>query len=248
VGEIMIDIHSHLIFGVDDGSSCLEESIRMIEAAYKYNICTIIATPHFQNGIFNNDGVLEKFELLVNKAADYHIDIRLGNEVFADDEILNITKAKKNINFGNSQYLLIELPYSASFEYIAKLIYKIAAANIKIIIAHPERNRNIIRNFYEFIKLIRTANCQVQLDAGSIIGVYGAFVKEFARQLLKMKMVDFMASNAHCSSDYMTIFPAAVQKIYRLCDEEYAIKLLESNAHEIITVDGSISNYGREIG
>lgn len=244
----MIDIHSHLIFGVDDGSSSLEESIRMIEAAEKHNIGTIIATPHFQNGIFNNDGVWGKFELLVNKAADYHIDIRLGNEVFADDEILNIIKAKKNINFGNSQYLLIELPYNASFEYVAKLIYKITAANIKIIIAHPERNRKIMKNFHEFIKLIHTANCQVQLDAGSIIGIYGTFVKEAARQLLKIKAADFMASNAHCPSDYMTLFPAAVRKIYQLCDEEYAVKLLVSNAYKMISVEGSISNYGREIG
>jgi len=244
----MLDIHSHLIFGVDDGSSCLDESIRMIEIAEMHNISTIIATPHFHNGIFNNNGVLEKFELLVNKAVDYHVEIRLGNEVFADDEILNIIKAKKNINFGNSQYLLIELPYSDSFEHIANLIYKIAAANIKIIIAHPERNRKVMKSFHEFIKLIHTANCQVQLDAGSIIGVYGAFVKETARQLLKIKAADFMASNAHCARDYMTLYPAAVQKIYQLCDEEYAIKLLESNARKIITVEGSISEYGREIG
>jgi len=244
----MIDIHSHLIFGVDDGSSCLEESIRMIEAAEKHNIGTIIATPHFQNGIFNNDGVLGKFELLVNKAADYHIDIRLGNEVFADGELLNIIKAKRNINFGNSQYLLIELPYSASFEDISKLIYNITAANIKVIIAHPERNRKIMKNFHEFVNLIREAKCQVQLDAGSITGIYGAFIKEVARQLLKIKAVDYMASNAHCAGDYMTVFPEAVQKIYQLCDEEYAMKLLESNAHEIISVEGSASNYGREIG
>lgn len=245
---MMIDIHSHLIFGVDDGSSCLEESLRMIEAAGRSNIGTIIATPHFQKGVFNNDGVLEKFELLVNRASDYNLDIRLGNEVFADDEMINTVNAKKNINFGNLQYLLVEMPYNASFERITRLIYKLSSSNTNIIIAHPERNRKILRHFHEFIKLINTVNCQIQLDAGSVIGVYGAFVKEAARKLLKIKAADFVASNAHCPMDYMTLFPAAVGRIYQLCGEEYANKLLESNAHEIIHVKGSLSNYGREIG
>lgn len=244
----MIDIHSHLIFGVDDGSSCIEESIKMIEAAVNQNINTIIATPHFQKGIFNNDRVLEKYEIIVSKAADYHIDLRLGNEIFADNEILNLIKAKKNINFGNSTYLLIELPYSPTFECIAALLYKIAAENIKIIIAHPERNLKIMKNFNEFIKIIHSVNCQIQIDAGSITGVYGVYVKKIACQMLKIKIVDFIASNAHCSEDYISIFPAAVQKIYKICDEEYAFKLLESNAREIIPVEGSASEYGREIG
>jgi len=244
----MLDIHSHLIFGVDDGSSCLEESIRMLETAKKSSIDTIIATPHFQNGIFNNDGVLEKFELLLDRAADYNIDLRLGNEVLAGDTIINIIKSEKSISFDNSQSILIELPYNASFEYAARLIHKIAATKLKIIIAHPERNRKIKKNFSEFINLLHTTNCQVQIDAGSIIGVYGVLVKEVARQLLKAKVANFVASNAHCSKDYMTIYPAAVHKVYQLCDEEYAIKLLESNSPEIVTVEGGPSNYGREIG
>ncbi len=244
----MLDIHSHLIFGVDDGSSCLEESIRMMETAKKNSIDTIIATPHFQNGIFNNDGVLEKFELLVDKAMDYKIDIRLGNEVLVDEKIVSIIKAKYSIRTGNSQSILMELPYNISFEYTARLIHKIAATNINIIIAHPERNRKIIKNFKDFIELIHAVNCQVQIDAGSIIGIYGVLVKEVAHQLLKVKAADYVASNAHCSMDYMTIFPEAVHKIYKLCDEEYAVKLLESNSPEIVTVEGGIGSYGREIG
>ncbi|HEX2945838.1 MAG TPA: CpsB/CapC family capsule biosynthesis tyrosine phosphatase [Clostridia bacterium] len=238
----MIDIHSHLIFGVDDGSSCLDESLRMIEAAERSEINTIIATPHFQNGIFSNEGVREKFELLASKAADYHVDIRLGNEVSADDYVL------KNINFDNSQYLLIEMPYGVPFENIARLIYKLSAADTRIIVAHPERNRKIIRSFHSFIQLIHTANCRIQIDAGSIVGIYGTRVKEFARHLLKIKAVDFVASNAHCTADYINLYPAAVRKLYQLCSEEYAVRLLESNAYEMITVNGGTTNYGREIG
>jgi protein-tyrosine phosphatase len=244
----MLDIHSHLIFGTDDGSSCLEESIRMIETAKKNGIGTIIATPHFQIGIFSNDHVLEKYELLVERAADYGMDIRLGNEVLADDKLINIIHAVKSINFVNSQRMLVELPYNTSFENAARLIQKIASYNIKILIAHPERNRKIVRNLRNLINMIHAVNCQVQIDAGSIAGVYGVLVKEAACQLLKARAVDYMASNAHCVLDYKTIFPAAVDKIYQLCDEEYAVKLLNSNPPEIINIGGGAVDHGREIG
>lgn len=244
----MLDIHSHLIFGVDDGSSCLEESIRMIEAAKKNSIGTIIATPHLQIGIFNNDRVLEKYELLVNRAADYGMDIRLGNEVLLDDKLINIMNATKGIKNINSQRMLIELPYNASFYSAARLIKKISAANIKIIVAHPERNRKIIRNSRNLINLIQSVNCQVQIEAGSIAGVYGILVKEAAYQLLKARVVDYMASNAHCVLDYKTMFPAAVNKLYHICDEEYAEKLLNQDLPEIINIEGVKSNYGRETG
>jgi protein-tyrosine phosphatase len=244
----MIDIHSHLIFGVDDGSSCLEESIRMIEAAEKNNIRTIIATPHFQTGIFNNDGVLEKYLLLVKQAENYHVDIRLGNEVFADNGIFNLIRSKDSPDFDNFRYLLLELPYNASYDHISKLLCQIAAFNIKVIIAHPERNRKIMKRFHEFIALIRHVNCRLQVDAGSIIGVYGNSVKKDACQLLKIKAADFIASNAHCSNDYRIFFPVAIHKIRRLCGEEYAMKLLESNAQDLIAVQGSASCYGRETG
>ena len=246
----MIDIHSHLIFGVDDGSSSLEESVRMIEKAKMQNINTIIATPHFQKGIFNGDGVEERFQILANMAAEYSMDIRLGKEVFADEWIINIINLQKYSIAGDLphiSYILAELPYNASFSYAASFISKIARINVDIIIAHPERNRRIMKNFDEFINLTRATNCRIQIDAGSIAGVYGVFVKEIARQMLKIKVVDFVASNAHCPEDYTTVFSAAVNKIYRLCGEEYAIRLLESNAQEIINLSGSVIHYGREI-
>jgi protein-tyrosine phosphatase len=244
----MLDIHSHLIFGVDDGSSCLEESIRMIETAKKNSIDTIIATPHFQLGIFSNDRALEKYELLAERAADYGMDIRLGNEVLAEDKLINYINAIESINFVNSQRMLLELPYNASFETAARLIQKIASANIRIIIAHPERNRKIIRNFRNLINLIHVVNCEVQIDAGSIAGVYGFLVKEAACQLLKARAVDYVASNAHCALDYETIFPAAVERIYHTCDEEYAVKLLNPSPFEIICIAGGAIENGRETG
>lgn len=244
----MLDIHSHLIFGVDDGSSCLEESIRMIESAKENSIDTIIATPHFQSGIFSNDHALEKYELLAERAADYGMDLRLGNEVLAEDKLINFINAIESIDFVSSQRMLLELPYNASLETAARLIQRIAAANINIIIAHPERNRKIIRNIKNLIYLIRAANCQVQVDAGSIAGVYGFLVREAACQLLKAGVVDYVASNAHCALDYKTIFPTAVDKIYRLCDEEYAVKLLNPKTPEIISIVGGAVDHGRETG
>jgi protein-tyrosine phosphatase len=191
---------------------------------------------------------LEKYELLAERAADYGMDIKLGNEVLAEDKLINFINAIESINFVNSQRMLIELPYNASFETAARLIQKISAANIKIIIAHPERNRKIIRNFRNLINLIHFVNCQVQIDAGSIAGVYGFLVKEAACQLLKARAVDYVASNAHCALDYETILPAAVERIYHTCDEEYAVKLLNPSPLEIICIAGGAIEHGRETG
>jgi protein-tyrosine phosphatase len=144
--------------------------------------------------------------------------------------------------------MLVELPYNVSFETAARLIQKITAANIKIIIAHPERNRKIIRNFRNLIHLIQVVNCQVQIDAGSIAGVYGFLVREAACQMLKARVVDYVASNAHCAMDYKTVFPAAVDKVYHLCDEEYAGSLLNLKPPEIINFKGGAVDHGRETG
>lgn len=240
----MIDIHSHLIFGVDDGASCLEESMKMLDAARKQGIDTIIATPHFHNGVFKNDSVIERYELLAERASCYGTDIRLGNEVFVYDDMFSFIKP---VNTFGTQYMLTSLPYSATFDYAEKLLSRISSLNINMIIAHPERNRKVMKHFGAFMNLVHTLNCHIQIDAGSIVGIYGSSVREAARQMLILKRVHYMASNAHSAEDYQTLFPGAVQRLYRLCREDYVHMLLESRAPQIMTVNGGVT-YGRETG
>lgn len=239
----MIDIHSHLIFGVDDGSSSIEESIKMIEAAEKNNVRTIVATPHFQDKIFINEGVLENYEILLYKASNFDVRIKLGNEVYADDSIISFIKNQRKVNVDNLPYVLLEFPLNATIEEGRKLIGKISALNLKTIVAHPERNRNLTKNLDEFVAFVNDTKCGVQIEAGSIVGVYGTHVKKVTKQLLKLKVVDFMATNAHYSQDYSLLYPRAVEKIHKLCDDEYAYKILESNANEIITTSDLKSKY-----
>ncbi|MCX7920944.1 MAG: phosphoesterase [Clostridia bacterium] len=229
----MIDIHSHLIYGVDDGPSTIDESLRMVEAAAKQDVKVIIATPHFQENIFENDKLVDNFYELVYKTSDYGVDLKMGYEVFINPFIPDILKGKKSLTLNESRYMLLEMPFDDIPIYSYETIYKLQLERIIPIIAHPERNRTFLKNFDTFTSFIERG-CLVQLDAASIVGVYGKSVKNFAKKLIKSNMAQFVASDAHFARDYTNWYKKAYQKVRKWAGEEYADKLFYRNSKFIL--------------
>lgn len=229
----MIDVHSHIIFGVDDGPSTMEESLRMVYEAERAGIKVVIATPHYQKDIFENEKVMENYQRLLNRIIDYDVTLLLGYEVFLNPFIPGIMQNKHDLSLNGSDYLLFELPFDSIPMYSYDTIYKLQLKNIIPILAHPERNRNFVSNFNELLNFIERG-CLVQLDAASIIGVYGGKAKEFAKKLIKLNMAHFVASDAHCAKDYMHWYCKAYGKVVRWAGEEYADKLFSGNAKVIL--------------
>lgn len=107
----MIDIHSHLIYGVDDGPPTIKESIRMVLEAEKMGINTIIATPHYRKSLFKSENALENFMELKTRVKDCDIELLLGYEVYFDSILPDVLVEKDRYTLNKSKYLLFELPF-----------------------------------------------------------------------------------------------------------------------------------------
>jgi len=225
----MIDVHSHIIFGVDDGPSIVDESLRMIEKAIKAGIKVVIATPHFQKDLFETERIIENYHKLYYRIANFDLTLLLGYEVFMNPIIPDLLAGSTDLTMNGSRYILIELPFDVMPAYTYETVFKLQLSNMVPIIAHPERIRYFVKNFYAFLNLVERG-CLIQIDAASVIGVYGRQVKEFAKRLIKMNMVHFVASDAHYAEDYEKWYSNAYLKISQWKSEEYADELFSKNA------------------
>lgn len=229
----MIDVHSHIIFGVDDGSSSIEESVRMLEEANKAGIKVIIATPHFQTDIFEAQTLAENYQKLCDKATEYNLTVLMGCEVFLNPFIPEFIQNKKVLTLNASNYLLLEFPFDSIPHYSFEVIYKLQLQGIIPIIAHPERNRCFVRDFDTFMEFVERG-CLVQVDAASMLDVYGRKVKRFTRELIKNKLVDFIASDAHYARDYKKWYLKAYKRAKQWGGEAYADRMFYTNAGVIL--------------
>lgn len=197
----MIDIHCHILPGVDDGPTQLAESIEMAKAAVAEGIRLIIATPHHDNGHYDNpkQTVLNNVNALNNvlRAESIGLEILPGQEVRITGDLLN------NYNAGNvlslvdgRQYIMIELPSNHVPAYTKRLLYDLQMDGLLPIIVHPERNLELVSSphlLYEFVK----NGALTQITAGSISGFFGKKIKKFSLQLIEANLTHYIASDAH---------------------------------------------------
>lgn len=230
----MIDIHSHIIFGVDDGPSNIKESIRMVLAAEKLGVKDIFATPHFNNLSLDSARIIvENFLMLSSRIADCDVKLHIGYEVFINPLMTENLIGLRTKTLNNSSYILFELPFDHIPVCCSKWLSEFHSEKIIPILAHPERNRVFTRNFDSFIKFIENG-CLAQIDAGSIVGAYGKEAKNFAKKVIKLNLAQFVGSDAHCTEDYNDWYLLAYNQVKRWAGEEYANQIFNENAKNII--------------
>ena len=199
----MIDLHCHVLPGIDDGAKNIDESLSLIRAAIDDGISHMICTPHIQTGIYDNtiDSIALVFEQLASQVALQSLNIQLAfaAEVRICPEIMVLAKQKKLPFIGlwqEKQVLLLELPHSHVPAGTEQLIKWLDRNGIIAMIAHPERNRDILADFGKFKQLAR-AGCLFQVTAGSICGDFGESVQQLSHKLLLDDMITIMATDAH---------------------------------------------------
>lgn len=197
----MIDVHSHIINEIDDGSKSIEMTISMLKKAEQSGTTDIIATPHFMRGRFEVEyrDVVKRVEELKDIARENNININIyaGQEVYFSKNILNYYNDKMIGTINNTKYMLIEFPMlEFNIEEAINTIYELQIRGITPIIAHPERYRQFIKDpslINSFIK----EGMLFQLNAGSIAGGFGKDVKKTATKYLEDNIYSFIGSDAH---------------------------------------------------
>ncbi len=196
----MIDIHSHLLWNVDDGPTTIEQSINMLEKAAYEGISEIIATSHFQHPQYSADyhEVYIKVNFLQLESVKNNIPIKIytGHEVRLSPNLIQLYKSNQIHTLANSNYLLLELPSYAVPLYTFHIIREFLEEGIIPIIAHPERNNAILENPIQLEKLIR-AGALAQITASSLTGLLGRKIQKFSFDLIRANLIHTYGSDVH---------------------------------------------------
>lgn len=220
----IVDIHNHSLFGIDDGARTIEDSILMLKDAIANNITDLILTPH-QNKRIDSTNVLKNFEILKEKARDLNINLYLGAEVRYYD-LDKVTYTTLN----NSKYCLIEFTTRLPVD-IEEVCYSMKTMGLKPIVAHAERYHYLKKEDYHLIK----EQACIQVNAETIIG-RASLRKDIkiVKYLLKHRLVDFVASDAHNVTDRKNEMLKAYLRVKKRYGSEYSDLIFKENAKNII--------------
>ncbi len=241
--ENCIDIHSHILPGVDDGSDCLESSLQMLRIAALDQISHIILTPHNKPAHRNVSPrrIVERMEELQGKLNEGGMDIVLyaGNELYYRGGLVQELDDGEAMTLAGSHYVLVEFSPSAEYGYIRNGIYSLQMGGYRPILAHVERYRDVCVK-PDRIGELAAMGCYIQVNAGSIMGRYGYGTRKLAGRLLKKGLVHFVATDAHDTGKRSPKIADCAAYIAGRYGEGYAKELLWDNPLRVLH-DGYIA-------
>jgi tyrosine-protein phosphatase YwqE len=199
LSQFEVDMHSHLIPGIDDGSPSMDHTIAMLAKFEQLGYRKVVTTPHILNDVHPNTP-----ETILGGLADVRAEIeRLGMKIeidaaaeyYCDESFLPIIERNEILSFGNN-YVLMEFGFLSPSQYEAQALFNLQVAGYVPVIAHYERYPYY---FWDFKKVdeLRERNIQIQVNLNSLTGHYGPGVKKMAEQLIKNKQVDFLGTDCH---------------------------------------------------
>jgi tyrosine-protein phosphatase YwqE len=195
----LVDIHSHLIPGIDDGSKSMEQSVEMITRLKNMGFKKLITTPHIMQYEYDNTpdiilgGLKELQEVLKQKNID--IEIEAASEYFLDQHFLELIQKKDLLTFGDN-YLLFELSYTIKPVILENAVFSMISQGYNPVLAHPERYLFMHKNFDEYREL-KEKGVLFQVNLNSFSGYYSKVVKDIANRLAEEGMIDFIGSDTH---------------------------------------------------
>ena len=232
-----VDIHCHILPGVDYGSQTPEETKAMLQKAWDEGIQIMVATPHYHKQRGKNDIELIKKQLLLTRklAKEVHpkMQICLGMEIYYGEDVPELLKEGRVVSIRKSRYILVEFSPGDEFQYILNAVRKLQMSGHTVIIAHIERY-NCLRKDISNVEYLREMGAYLQVNTGSITGSYGRSVKKFLREVLKAHLVQLVGTDAHGSERRTPKMQEAYKEVVKRCGEEYADQIFGQNAKKVL--------------
>lgn len=212
----MIDIHSHILPGIDDGAQTEADSIKLAQAAVKEGITTIIATPHHKNGRYENDRetILKSISILSALLEEQGIPLEVlaGQETRINGEMIEDLRNGELQPLNGTRYLFVEFPTASVPRYAKQLLFDIQVEGYIPIIVHPERNQELLEDpgkLYDFVR----NGALTQVTAASVIGKFGKPIQRFTDQIIDANLTHLIASDAHNTTNRNFCLQEAYEKI-----------------------------------
>lgn len=233
----MKDIHSHLLYGIDDGSTSIEESIELLKKMNKQGIQELILTPHYvenSNYNCNNKDKEVLFNELEKRVKEENIDIKLylGNEVFITNHFIELLKKKEIQTLNKSKYLLFEFPMSQIYNSTGEIINELVSKGYIPVLAHPERYR-AFQEHPEIVEEYLRMGVLFQGNFTSLFGKYGKTSEKMLKYLIKNKWITFLGSDTH--HDVKFNCKKLEKKLLKITkDKQYVEDLMGNNFDKVI--------------
>lgn len=219
----MIEIHSHILPGVDDGAVSNEEALEMAHQAVEQGITHILATPHHGDGAYETPrSVVLEATLKLNELCKQHevpITICEGQEIRVHPELIDEYEQNQLVTLAGSRYILLELPAGYVPVYLEELIYEFIIRGIVPVIAHPERNKEIVST-PAILNTFTEQGALCQLTSHSLMGYFGRKIQKLSLQLCRSGMIHFVSSDAHNCTDRAFALREAYRTIAKSLGDE----------------------------
>ena len=229
----MIDVHSHIIPFVDDGSRSVDISLEMLREEEALGVTDVICTPHYRNGRYmtTDESVIAEFNKFKEKAKaeNISVNLHLGREISCNEREKNAyIKSGKFLSLDDTYYVLLEFPFTEKTD-IDEICYEVRLMGYIPVVAHLERYHYF--HDYEAVAALRREGTLVQVNAPSISGDGVPKEVRFTKGLLKRQLVDLVGSDIHSTRyNYMGKAFSKLEKKNR----EYAIKIFKENPEALL--------------
>ncbi|MDP2715758.1 tyrosine-protein phosphatase [Rheinheimera sp.] len=235
----MIDLHCHILPGIDDGAADMAESLALLRLAQQQGISHMVATPHVQSGYYDNtvQSIGAALQSLRASAASEGINVQLAAaaELRVEPQLIQLAERKALPLLGHYQgdkLLLLEFPHSHIPPGSDKLIKYLAKLGYRIMVAHPERNRELQQDPAKIIQLQRL-DCLFQLTASSVLGAMGDMPLQVAKQYLADGVFSVVATDCHSLKRRPPLLAQAMAQISSWTSPEMAQQLVQDTPQQI---------------
>jgi len=229
----LIDIHTHILPGLDDGAPNLQKAVEMAAIAARDGIKSLVATPHVMRGAFENNrtDILQKVQELnlCIKVQNTKLNILPGAEYYLEEDLPERLAAGELLTINDTgRYLLVEFPLGMVPANSGDIFQGLISQGVTPIIAHPERNKQILKNAQVLMRFLGRG-VLAQVNAGSIRGIYGKEVQECAWRFIETGAAHFVASDAHSTNTRAPVLSDIFARVESRFDHETAMILMCRN-------------------
>lgn len=223
----MIDVHCHLLYGVDDGAETIEESVAMLQEAKSQGVDEIILTPHYRHGMFAypKDRIEAHYQKLKPRAEQLGVQIHLGTEYHVNSNMTEAFSGGRCHTLAESRYILTEYAYHSEYSYMCRMTREAVSHGYLPVIAHVERYA-CLQKHMDRVAELQEMGALVQVNADAVIGLEGMKVKRFCKQLLKREYLDMIASDSHGIGKRMCHMQQCFAYISKKYSQDYAYELM----------------------
>jgi len=241
----MIDIHTHVLPGIDDGAQNIFESFEILQALADQGVTELIATPHIISGVYENtrsiiDRKLIEVQNLIEER-QLSIKIHPGAELYCEPDLVSKVK-RENLILAQSNYILIETDLQRFPDNFEEILFNFQQEGFRPIIAHAERFFPFMNNI-DYLLTIVNREIYVQMNSGSILGVFGNAVKDLALKMLNLGCVHVIASDVHGLKKRPILMKDAYDFVALQHSKEIAEILFYENPKRILNNESLIHNF-----